>query len=80
MPGCAKLPFSDHDPVSAEDIVVMIVDILYEYLPPGSGIEPKEAVSRVLEVIKSPLGGGDLRAGNGAPDAARRRPLALGTK
>lgn len=45
----------DHEPVSAEDIIVTIADILYEYLPPDSGIEPKEAVSRVLEVIESPL-------------------------
>ena len=43
-------------PVSAEDIVVMVTDVLYEYLPPDSGISKREALSRLLEIVESPLG------------------------
>jgi hypothetical protein len=43
-------------PVSAEDIVVMVSDVLYEYLPPDSGISQREALSRLLEIVESPLG------------------------
>jgi hypothetical protein len=44
-----------HELVSAKDFVVMIASILYQHLPPDSGMEPKEAVSRVLGVIETPL-------------------------
>ena len=43
-------------PLSAEDIVVMVSDVLYEYLPPDSGISQREALSRLLEIVESPLG------------------------
>ena len=42
-------------PASADDVVVMVADILYEYLPEASGISPKEALSRVLEVLETPV-------------------------
>ena len=42
-------------PVSADDIVVMISDALYEYLPPDSGISRQETINRLLEIIESPL-------------------------
>lgn len=40
---------------SADDIVVMITDVLYEYLPPDSGVTAKEAIDRVLAVLESPI-------------------------
>lgn len=42
-------------PISADDIVVMISDVLYEYLPPDSGISREETINRLLEIIESPL-------------------------
>ena len=42
-------------PASAEDIVVMVSDVLYEYLPPDSGISRQETINRLLEIIESPL-------------------------
>lgn len=42
-------------PVSADDIVVMISDVLYEYVPPDSGINREETINRLLEIIESPL-------------------------
>ena len=42
-------------PISADDIVVMVSDVLYEYLPPDSGISREETINRLLEIIESPL-------------------------
>ncbi len=42
-------------PVSADDIVVMISDVLYDYLPPDSGISREETIDRLLEIVESPL-------------------------
>lgn len=42
-------------PTSAEDIVVMVSDVLYEFLPPHSGISREETINRLLEIIDSPL-------------------------
>lgn len=42
-------------PISADDIVVMISDVLYDYLPPDSGISREETINRLLEIIESPL-------------------------
>lgn len=42
-------------PVSADDIVVMVSDALYDYLPPDSGISREETITRLLEIIESPL-------------------------
>ena len=44
-----------HPPVNADDIVVMVSDVLYDYLPPEGGISRKEAIDRLLEIIESPL-------------------------
>lgn len=44
-----------HLPVNADDIVVMVSDVLYDYLPPEGGIGRKEAIDRLLEIIESPL-------------------------
>lgn len=44
-----------HRPTSAEDIVVMVSDVLYEYLPSDSGISRQETINRLLEIIDSPL-------------------------
>jgi hypothetical protein len=48
-------PMIDRQPTSADDIVTMIADVLYEYLPPESGVSPREALSRVLAIIETPL-------------------------
>ena len=42
-------------PASAEDIIVMVSDVLYDYLPPDSGITRQETINRLLEIIESPL-------------------------
>lgn len=42
-------------PTSADDIVVMITDVLYEYLQPDSDVGPEEAVDRVLEILESAI-------------------------
>ncbi len=42
-------------PVSADDIVVMVSDVIYDYLPPDSGISREETIDRLLEIIDSPL-------------------------
>ena len=42
-------------PISADDIVVMVSDVLYEYLPPDSGISREETINRLLEIVESPL-------------------------
>lgn len=42
-------------PVSADDVVVMISDVLYDYLPPDSGISREETIDRLLEIVESPL-------------------------
>lgn len=42
-------------PVTADDIVVMISDALYEYLPPDSGIAAEEAIGSLLAIIETPL-------------------------
>lgn len=44
-----------HEPMSADDIVVMVSDVLYDYLPTDSGIPAKEALGRLLEIIESPM-------------------------
>ena len=47
--------YLDRLPTSADDIVMMVADVLYEYLPPDSGVDPKETLSRLIEIIESPL-------------------------
>jgi hypothetical protein len=42
-------------PVRADDIVMMVSDVLYDYLPPDSGISSEEALGRLLEIIESPM-------------------------
>ena len=49
-------PWHPHTPPDATDIVVQVTDILYEYLPPDSGIESEVAVQRVQEVVHSDAG------------------------
>ena len=49
-------PWHAHTPPDASDIVVQVTDILYEYLPPDSGISPELAVRRVQEVMNSDAG------------------------
>lgn len=44
-----------HLPVNADDIVVMISDVLYEYLPRDSGVSAKEALGEVLAILETPL-------------------------
>jgi len=44
-----------HPALSADDVVVMISDVLYDYLPPDSGISREETINRLLEIIESPL-------------------------
>lgn len=44
-----------HLPVNADDIVVMISDVLYEYLPPDSGVSEREALGEVLAILETPL-------------------------
>jgi len=44
-----------HDPVSADDIVVMVSDVLYDYLPSDSGISAQKALGRLIEIIESPM-------------------------
>ncbi|WP_423069054.1 hypothetical protein [Devosia sp. CN2-171] len=44
-----------HEPASADDIVVMVSDVLYDYLPPDSGVSAKEALGRLLAIIESPM-------------------------
>ena len=39
-----------------DDIVVQATDILFEYLPPDSGITPELAVIRVKALLDSPAG------------------------
>ncbi len=49
-------PWRRHYPPDASDIVVQVTDILFEYLPPDSGISPELAVQRVQEVMNSEAG------------------------
>jgi hypothetical protein len=42
-------------PASADDVVVMVSDVLYDCLPPDSGISREETINRLLEIIESPL-------------------------
>jgi hypothetical protein len=44
------------EPVSADDIVVMVTDVLYEYLPNDSGISAKDVISELLGIVESPIG------------------------
>jgi len=44
-----------HQPTSADDIVVLVSDVLYECLPPDSGVSPTEALDRLLAIIETPL-------------------------
>jgi hypothetical protein len=44
-----------HPVLSADDAVVMISDVLYDHLPPDSGISREETINRLLEIIESPL-------------------------
>ena len=46
-------PWRRHPPPDASDIVVQVTDILYEYLPPDSGVAPEVAVARIQEVMNS---------------------------
>lgn len=47
--------FLDRMPVSADDIVAMIMDVLCDYLPPDSGISPRDALGHLMEIAESPL-------------------------
>jgi hypothetical protein len=49
-------PWHAHTPADASDIVVQVTDILYEYLPPNSGVSPELAVQRVQDVMNSNAG------------------------
>lgn len=49
-------PWHPHTPADASDIVVQVADILYEYLPPDSGVAPDAAVETVQELIDSDAG------------------------
>ena len=40
-----------HLPVNADDIVVMVSDVLYDYLPPEGGICGKEAIDPIVAVL-----------------------------
>lgn len=42
-------------PISADDIVVMVSDALYEHLAADSGISKKQTIGRLLAIIESPL-------------------------
>jgi len=42
-------------PVSADDIVVMVSGVLYDYLPTDSGVSGEETIKRLLAIIESPL-------------------------
>jgi hypothetical protein len=42
-------------PVSADDIIVMVSDALYDYLPTDSGVSREETIKRLLAIIESPL-------------------------
>lgn len=52
----AALQRLGRNPTSADDIVVMITDLVYDALPPDSDISRHELLSRMLEVVESPLG------------------------
>ncbi|RYE49820.1 MAG: hypothetical protein EOP24_00845 [Hyphomicrobiales bacterium] len=43
------------EPTSADDIVVMISDVLYDYLQVHGDIKSEEAIGRLLEILVSPL-------------------------
>ncbi|HEV2517163.1 MAG TPA: hypothetical protein VGV07_18055 [Devosia sp.] len=43
------------EPTSADDIVVMISDVLCDYLSPDSGVSSREAIGRLLAIIETPL-------------------------
>ncbi len=47
------MPWHPLSATSADDIVVQVTDILYEYLPPNSGVAPELAVERVRAVVYS---------------------------
>lgn len=49
-------PWHAHTPADASDIVVQVTDILFEYLPPDSGVLPEQAVARVQDVMNSDAG------------------------
>ena len=42
--------------LSADEIVVKVSDILYDYLPPDSGVEPVGAVREVAALADGPAG------------------------
>lgn len=44
------------NPTSADDIVVMISDLLYDSMPADSEISRHELVNRMLEIVESPIG------------------------
>ena len=45
-----------HKPTDASDIVVQVTDILYQYVPPDSGVAPEAAVETVHRLIDSDAG------------------------
>ena len=49
-------PWHAHTPADASDVVVQVTDILYEYLPPNSGVSPELAVHRIQDVMNSNVG------------------------
>ena len=49
-------PWHAHSPPDASDIVVQVTNILFEYLPPDSGVSPEVAVQRVKAVMNSEAG------------------------
>jgi len=42
-------------PTTADDVVVMLSDVLYGYLPPDSDLSPQEVISALLAIIETPL-------------------------
>ena len=42
--------------LTADEIVVNVSDILYDYLPPDSGIDPADAVRDVAALVDGPAG------------------------
>ncbi|MGN6486292.1 MAG: hypothetical protein ACTHLT_00545 [Devosia sp.] len=42
--------------LTADEIVVKVSDLLYDYLPPASGIDPVDAVRDIVDIVDGPAG------------------------
>src|SRR5690606_24872060 len=42
--------------LTADEIVVKVSDIIYDYLPPDSGIDPVDAVRDIAAIVNGPSG------------------------